>query len=96
MRDNLDSLSKICTFALLINDGVIDFTGCHIVRLRCVDTEETLVMSKVKVGLGTILGDIALSVLIRIQCTGVDVDIWIEFLDCDPEAACLKKFCQGG
>jgi hypothetical protein len=40
-------------------------------------------MAKIQIRLGTIVGDIALSVLIRIQCTGVDVDIRVKFLDGD-------------
>ena len=52
-------------------------------------------MAEVKVCFRAVFGYIAFAVLIGIQCPGVDVDIWIEFLDGDAKPAGLQEFGQG-
>ena len=91
MRDNLHGFAKIGTFTFLADDGVVNLAGGDVVRLRGVDAEESLVVSEVKVSLRTILSDIALAVLVRIERARVDVDVRIEFLDCHLQTPRLKK-----
>ena len=56
--------------------------------------EKSLVMPEVKVCLRPVFGDIALPVLVRIERTGVNVDVRVEFLDGYTESPCLKKLGQ--
>lgn len=56
------------------------------------NTKETLIMAEVKVRFRTVLSNITLTVLIRIQSTRIDVDIWIKFLDCYSQTSGLQKF----
>ena len=51
-------------------------------------------MTKVKVSLCTIACHITFAVLIRIKCSGIYIDIGIEFLNGDGIAARLKERCQ--
>ena len=94
MRDNLDGLSKICALALLADDGVVDFSCSDVVRLGGVDPEESLVVSQVKVGLGTVFSDITLAVLVWVERTRINIDIRVEFLDGYLQTPCLKKLCE--
>ena len=91
----LHGLAEVRPLALLGDDGVVDFAGGDVVRLGGVDVQETLVVPEVQVGLGSVLGDIALTVLVRIERTGVDVDVRVELLDGYSQAASLKKLGSG-
>ena len=37
----------------------------------------------------------SLTMLVRVQCTRVDVDVWVKLLDSNVVASCLKKFTDG-
>ena len=89
---NLYSLAEECAFALLGQDGVVDSSGGDVVGLAHVDSEETLVVSKVKVSLCAVVGDIAFSVLVGVERAGIHIQVRIELLDCYSETSGLKKF----
>ena len=95
MRNDLDCLAQIGALALLRDDGIVDLAGRYVVGLGRMDTQESFVMAQVQVGLGAVFRDVALTVLIRIERTGIDVDVGIEFLDGDAKAARLQEFGQG-
>lgn len=94
MRNNLDGLSKICAFAFLIDDCEIDFSCSDIVCFGHVHAQESFVVSEVKVSLCAIIGHIALAMLVWIQCTRVNVNVRVKFLDGDSETSGLQKFSQ--
>ena len=94
MRDNLDGLSKICALALLIDYSEINLSGGNIIRLRHMDAKESLIMSQIQVCLSTIISHIALAMLVWVKCARVNVDVRVEFLDCDSESSGLQKFGQ--
>ena len=54
------------------------------------DTREAFVVAEVEVGLGTVHGHIALAVFVGVERPWVDIDIGVEFLDGDREAAGLQ------
>ena len=92
MRDDLYGLSEISAFTLLIDNGIINFTGSNVVRLGHVNAKEALVMSQVQVGLGSVIRHVALAMLVRVQCSRVNVDVRIEFLNGDSQPSGLQKF----
>ena len=96
MRNNLDGFAEISAFALLGDDCVVDFTRRDIVGFRSVNSKEALIMSEVKICFSTILSYITLSVLIGIECSRVDVDVGVKFLDGNSEASRLQEFRKGG
>ena len=53
-------------------------------------------MAEVKVGLGTVLGDIDLTVLIGAHGAGVNIDIGVELLSRDLQPPCLEQPAQRG
>ena len=66
VRDNLDGLAEVCAFALLGYHRIVDLAGGHVVGLGCMDSQEALVVPQVQVGLGSVLGDITLTVFVWI------------------------------
>ena len=89
--DDLDGLAQVRSLTLLVDDCAVDLTGGDVVRAGCVDIEKSLIMTQVQVGLGPVLGDKALSVLVGIQRAGVHVEIGVELLDSDPQSPGLKQ-----
>ena len=65
---------------------------CGVVRVpREVLVEEALVVADVEVGLGAVLGDEHLAVLERAHRPRVDVQVRVELLDVDLQAARLQQ-----
>ena len=90
MRDNLHGLTEELAAALLLDDALIDLARGDVVVLRCLYRGETLVVAEVEVGFGNILRKVALAVLVGVESARVDVDIWVELLDCHCITTCLK------
>ena len=82
------------TFA--VDDRFVDATGCYAVVSCCVNTCKALVVTQVEIRLKTILRHVTFAVLIRVQRTRVDVDIRVELLNGDLEAACLQQLANAG
>ena len=81
--NDLDRLAEICALALPGYDGMVNFSGSDIVCLGHMNAQESLVMSEVEVCLRTVIRNVALAVLVGIQCTRVYVDVGVKFLDSD-------------
>ena len=89
MWDDLYRLAQIVATPLLIDDGLV-YTPCgHTVGACGLYACETLVVAEVEVGLHTVGGDVALSVFVRIERTGVDVDVRVKLLDSNLVATSL-------
>ena len=96
MRNDLHGLAKEIATALFLDDVLIDTARRYVIGLRCGHTGEALVMTEVEVGLGTILGNIALAMLVGVERAGVDIDIRVKFLVGDRIATSLEQTCQRG
>ena len=59
-------------------------------------SSEALIVAEIEVGLGAVLGDIALAMLIGVQRPRVDVDVGVEFLIGDRIAPGLQQSGQRG
>ena len=94
MRHHLNGLAQIIAAPLTLNDAQVDAPRGHAVVARGLDAREPLVMSQVEVCLHTVRRHVALTVLVRIERSRVDVDVGIEFLDCNPIAPRLQQFSQ--
>ena len=89
VRNDLDGLAQVVTPALLVDDTLVDASGCDVVCLGRLYAEETFVMPQVKVGLVAVYGDITFAVLVWIQGTRVDVDVRVKLLDGYLVTSCL-------
>ena len=94
VRHNLHCLAEIVAASLLVNDTLKYPAGGDIVGAGSLDIGETLIVAKVKVGFMSVDCYITLSVLIRIECARVYINIWVKLLDCHPVAACFQQTCE--
>ena len=93
--NDLDGLAEIGALALLGDNGVVDAAGGDVVGLGGINAEEAFIMPEVEVRLRAVFRDVALPVLVRIQRARIDIEIGVEFLDGDTQAACLEKLGEG-
>ena len=87
VRDDLHGAAEVVAAALLADDGVVDRAGRDVRAARGVRVREALVVAEVEVGLRAVLGDEHLAVLERRHRAGVDVDVRVELLQGDLQAA---------
>ncbi len=96
VRDHLHGLAEVFAAALLADDVLVDAAGGDVVGLAGGHVQEALVVAQVQVGLGAVLGHEALAVLVGVQRAGVHVDVGVQLLDGDREAARLQQLGQAG
>ena len=95
VRHHLDGLAQIVAATFLVDDRLVDATGSEGVGLCCLNTCESLVVTEVEVCFHTIHRDVALTVLVRVQGTRIDVDVWVKLLNCNVVAPGLQKLTDG-
>ena len=84
---DLDGGAEIVAAALAADDRVVDAAGGDVRRATRVRVGEALVVPEVKIGLGPVLGDEHLAVLVRRHRPRIDVDVRIELLELDAQAS---------
>ena len=95
MRNHLNSLTQIISAAFFVNNTFVDTSRSDVIGLRCLYTQETFVMSQVEIGFMSVYGNIAFSMLIRVQSSRVDVDVRVKLLDGYIITSCLQQFTDG-
>ncbi len=80
VRNNLHCAPEVVPTTLAPDDRVVDPAGGHVRSAARVRVGEALVMAQVEIGLGAVLGDEHLTVLIRRHRARVDVDVGVELL----------------
>jgi hypothetical protein len=84
VRDDLDRAAQVVAATLLGDDSLVDAARRDVAELAQVGVDEALVVTEVQVGLGAIVGDEHLAVLVRRHRPGVDVDVRVELEDAHP------------
>ena len=87
VRDHLHGGTEVVAAPLALDHRVVDGAGGHVGGPRGVLVGEALVVAEVEVGLRPVLGDEDLAVLERAHRPRIDVDVGVELLQLDPEAA---------
>ena len=72
----------------------VDLAGGDVRRAVQVGVEEPLVVADVEVGLGAVVGDEDLAVLERVHRAGVDVEVGVELLHRDAQAAGAQQVAE--
>ena len=80
VRNHLHGAAEIVAAALLLDHRHVDLAGGPVAVARRGHAGEALVVAQVQVGLGAIVGDVDLAVLIRAHRARIDVDVRIELL----------------
>ena len=95
VRDDLDGVAEIFPAALPGDHPGVHLAGGHVGLGGQVPVQEPLVVPDVQVGLRAVLGDEHLAVLERVHRAGVDVDVRVELLHGDPQAARGEQAARG-
>ena len=85
--DDLHRLAQIFALALLVQHVPVDLAGGQVGVLVQVLVDEALVVAQIQVGLGAVVGDEDLAVLVGAHGAGVDVDIRVQLLGRDLQPA---------
>ncbi len=94
VRNHLHGFSQVIAAPLARNDLLVDAPAGEVIGLRQRRVREALVVAQVEIGFGAIVGDEHLAVLERAHGAGIDVQVGIEFLQRDFEAAALEKTAE--
>ena len=105
VRNDLDGGAEIVAAALLGDDVLVDPAGGDGVLLRRRTPREALVVPEIEIGLGAVVGDEHLAMLIGRHRAGIDIEIGVELAQADLVAARLQQraerrrsetFAEGG
>ena len=96
VRDHLHRGAEVVAAALLGDDLLVDAAGGDVVGPDGRAPGEALVMAEVEIGLGTVVGDEDLTVLVGAHRAGIDVEIGIELAKAGRVAAGLQQRREGG
>ena len=91
VRDDLDGGAEIVAAPLLGEDLLVDAAGGDVVHPRRRAAGEALVMAEIEVGLGAVVGDEDLAVLVGRHRARIDVEVGIELAQADFVAARLQQ-----
>jgi hypothetical protein len=80
----------------LLDHAFVNLAGCEIIAPTHLGTREALVMAKIKVGFGAVLGHEYFPVLERAHGSRIHVDVRIQLEHRDFEAARFKNCGEGG
>ena len=94
MRNDLDGLAEVIAASLFLDDVEIDTAAREVVELGQLGVGEPLVVAQVQVGFGAVVEHVNLAVLERAHGAGVHVEIGVELLEHDLEAAPFEQGAQ--
>src|SRR5215472_1791303 len=94
--DHLDGRSQVVAAPLLGDDLGVDLARRHVGGRREVLIDEALVVAQIQVGLGAVVGDEDLAVLVRAHGSGVDVEVGVQFLEVYGEAPAPQDAADRG
>ena len=95
VRNDLHALAKVFAGAFLAQHLLVDLSGGDVGLLAQVDVQEALVVADVEIGFGAVLGDVDLTVLERVHRARIHVDVRIELLLQNLDAAATKQAAEG-
>ena len=91
MRDYLNGSPAVISPAFLLEHAPVNFTRGHIGILVQIFVNKTLIVPKVQIRLGAVLGYENLSVLDGVHGSGVHIDIRVELLHRHLISSCFKQ-----
>ena len=96
VRDHLDRPAQIIAPALFADHFSINLPGGHVAGAIQVFIGEAFVMAQIEIGFRAVGGDEDFAVLVRTHRAGIDIQIGIELLNGDLQAACFENSSNGG
>ncbi len=95
VRNDLHGAAEIIAAPLLLDDGRVNLAGRVVAIAGERGVGEPFVMAQVEVGLGAVVQDVDLAVLVRVHRAGIDVDVRVELLQADAEASPFQQHADG-
>ncbi|MNV59876.1 hypothetical protein D3C71_1523210 [compost metagenome] len=95
MRNDLHGGAQVIAPALLADHVLVDTTGGDRILSAQPGMHETLVVAQVQIGLGTVVGDVDLTMLERTHRAWIDIDVRIQLHHRDLQATRLENRGQG-
>ncbi len=98
MRNHLDGAAQEIAAAFLANDLGVNLPAGEVADPTQANVNEALVVTQVEVCFRAVVQNEDLPMLVGRHGARVNVDVWIELLDCDLEAALFEDEpgCGGG
>ena len=96
VRNHLHGPAEVVAAPFLLDDRQVDLAGRPVVVARRRHAGEPLVVAEVEVGLGAVVGDVDLAVLVRAHRARIDVDVRVELLQRDLVAVALEQRADRG
>ena len=96
MGNDLDGGAEIVAAPLLGEDFLVNAAGGDVVGAGGRASGKALVMAEVEVGLGAVVGDKDLAVLVGRHRPRIDIEVWIELAQPDFVAARLQQRAERG
>ena len=90
VRDHLHGFAQIIAAALARDDLFVDAAGGDVVGLREAGVREAFVVAQVEIGFGAVIRDEDLAVLEGAERAGIDIEVGVEFLAGDAQAAAFQ------
>ena len=79
MRNNLHGSPEVIATALLGDNFFVDTTSRVVTRATALNRGKTLIMTEVKIGFSTIIGDIHFAMLERAHGSWIYIDVGVQF-----------------
>ncbi len=92
--DDLHRGAQVLAPALLVEDVPVDLAGGEIGEAVQILVDKALIVAQIQIGLRPVLGDVDLPVLVGTHGAGIHVDVGIQLLGCDLEAAGFQKSAE--
>ena len=96
VRDDLHGLAEVFALALVVEHGLIHLAAGQVVQPRQLHVREPLVMAEVEVRLRAVVEHIDLAVLVGAHRARIHVEIRVELLQGDLQAAVFEQRAQRG
>src|SRR5690606_8356545 len=95
MGNDLYRATQIIAAPFLVDDVAVNLPGGHIAGTVEIFVDKPLIMAEVEIGFRAVRGDENLTVLVGAHRTRIDIQIGVEFLDRNLEAARLENAPNG-
>ncbi len=96
VRDDLDGFAEVLAAALLVDDRLVDLAGGVVAVAGERAVGEAFVVAEVEVGLAAVVEHVDFAVLVGAHRARIDVDVRVELLHADCEAAGFEQHADGG
>ena len=94
MGDDLNRTTQIVATALTTQNRLVNLAAGEVIILGHFGTQETFIVTKIQISLGSVLGNIDLTMLIRTHGSRINIEIGVELKNGDTQTSGLEHSTQ--